>query len=37
MGDPEKLSAAFKNQLKLYENEFGPLGGLPSGVRVTKG
>lgn len=37
MADPEKLNAAFKNYVSMYEQNLGPLGGLPSGVKVTKG
>ena len=37
MADPEKLNAAFKNYVQMYEQNLGPLGGLPSGVKVTKG
>lgn len=37
MNDPEKLSAAFQNYVRMYEQNLGPIGGLPSGVKVTKG
>jgi len=37
MADPDKLSTAFQNYVKMYEQNLGPIGGLPSGVRVTKG
>jgi hypothetical protein len=37
MADPDKLSTAFQNYVKMYEQNLGPIGGLPPGVRVTKG
>ncbi len=37
MGDPDKLGAAFQNYVKMYEQNLGPIGGLPPGVKVTKG
>jgi hypothetical protein len=37
MADPEKLNAAFQSYVKMYEQNFGSLGGLPAGVSVTKG
>ena len=37
MADPDKLNAAFQNYVKMYEQNLGPIGGLPAGVSVTKG
>lgn len=32
---PEEVPAAFRKYVQSYENEFGPLGGVPQGVVVT--
>jgi hypothetical protein len=36
MGDPGKLNDAFKAYVNSYEENFGRIGGLPSGVRVSR-